>query len=61
LTLENEVDRAREVFAELGRRGIAMGEIGDELQAEGVRLFQDSFERLLVLMTDSPVSEDVRL
>ena len=52
LTLENDLDRARELFAELGRRGIAMGEIGDVLQAEGVRLFQESFERLLALMGD---------
>jgi transaldolase len=49
-TLENDLDRARHVFAELGRLGILMGEVGDALQAEGVRLFQDSFDRLLELM-----------
>jgi transaldolase len=50
LTIENDLGRARHVFAELGRHGILMGEVGDRLQAEGVRLFQDSFERLLALM-----------
>jgi transaldolase len=50
LTIENDLDRARHVFAELGRRDILMGEVGDALQAEGVRLFQDSFDRLLELM-----------
>ena len=49
-TLEHDLDRARHVFAELGRRGIHMGEVGDALQTEGVRLFQDSFDRLLELM-----------
>jgi transaldolase len=50
LTIEDDLERARHVFAELGRRGILMGEVGDALQAEGVRLFQDSFDRLLELM-----------
>jgi transaldolase len=49
-TLENDLDHARDVFAELGHRGIHMGEVGDTLQTEGVRLFQDSFDRLLELM-----------
>jgi transaldolase len=51
LTLEQNVDQARHVFAELGRRGILMGDVGDELQAEGVRLFQDSFDRLIALLS----------
>ena len=48
-TLEQGVDRAREVFADLARHGILMGEVGDQLQAEGVKLFQASFEQLLAL------------
>ncbi|MGZ9038742.1 MAG: transaldolase family protein, partial [Burkholderiales bacterium] len=51
LTLEQDLDRARNVFAELGRRHILMGEVGDQLQAEGVRLFQDSFDQLMRLMS----------
>jgi transaldolase len=50
LTIEDDLASARHVFAELGRLGILMGEVGDALQAEGVRLFQDSFDRLLELM-----------
>lgn len=50
LTLESDLDRAREVFADLGRRGILMGEVGDELQVEGVKLFQQSFDELMALM-----------
>lgn len=50
LTLEQDLDRARQVFADLARRGILMGKVGDELQAEGVKLFQQSFDDLLGLM-----------
>ena len=50
LTLEQDLDRARQVFADLGRYGILMGEIGDELQKDGVKLFQQSFDQLIALM-----------
>jgi transaldolase len=50
VTIENDVDRAREVFADLGRYGILMGSVGDELQSEGVKLFQQSFDQLIELM-----------
>lgn len=50
LTLEQDLDQARHVFAELARRGILMGQIGDELQKDGVQLFHQSFEQLLALM-----------
>lgn len=50
-TLETDVDKAREVFAELGKRGILMGEVGEELQAEGVASFQKSFDDLMALMS----------
>jgi transaldolase len=51
LTLTQNLDHARDVFAELGRRGIHMGEVGEELQAEGVKLFQNSFDQLIALMS----------
>ena len=50
LTLEQGLEEAREVFASLGRLGIRMGEVGDELQTDGVKLFQKSFDDLLGLM-----------
>jgi transaldolase len=50
LTLPEGLDDARSVFADLGRHGILMGEVGEELQQEGVKLFQQSFDQLLELM-----------
>jgi transaldolase len=50
VTIEDDLDQARAVFADLSRAGILMGEVGDELQAEGVKLFQQSFEQLMALM-----------
>jgi len=50
LTLEQGLDEARDVFASLGRLGVAMGEVGDELQADGVKLFQKSFDDLMGLV-----------
>jgi transaldolase len=50
LTIEKDLDRARQVFADLGRYGILMGSVGDELQSEGVKLFQQSFDQLVELM-----------
>jgi transaldolase len=50
LTLDQNLDDARAVFANLGRLGILMGEVGDQLQKEGVGLFQGSFDELLSLM-----------
>jgi transaldolase len=51
LTLDRDLDRARHVFAELGRHGISMGQVGDELQTEGVKLFRQSFDQLIALMS----------
>jgi transaldolase len=51
LTLARDLDDARHVFAKLGRLGIHMGEVGDQLQAEGVRSFQHSFDQLIALMS----------
>lgn len=50
LTLERDLDKARQLFADLARNGILMGEIGDQLQSEGVKLFQQSFDQLMALM-----------
>jgi transaldolase len=51
LTIESDLDAARHVFSELGRRGILMGHVGEELQTDGVKLFQQSFTQLIALMT----------
>ncbi len=48
-TLTQDLDKARQVFVDLGRYGILMGDVGDQLQAEGVKLFQQSFDQLLGL------------
>jgi transaldolase len=50
LTLERDLDRAREVFAELARHGILMGDVGDALQVQGLELFQQSFDQLLAFV-----------
>jgi transaldolase len=50
VTIENDLDRARQVFADLGRYGLLMSSVGDELQSEGVKLFQQSFDQLIELM-----------
>lgn len=52
-TLMRDLDRAREVFAELARHGILMGEVGEALQVQGLELFQQSFDQLLALMAQS--------
>ena len=49
-TLEADLDEARRVFAELGKLRILMGEVGDQLQTEGVKLFRKSFDDLLDIM-----------
>jgi transaldolase len=49
-TLTDGLDLARQVFADLARNGILMGEVGEELQTQGVKLFQDSFDDLLKLV-----------
>ena len=49
-TLTAGLDLARQVFADLARHGILMGEVGEELQTQGLKLFQDSFDDLLKLV-----------
>lgn len=48
-TLEQDIDAARGQFAALQRLGIDLDTAGEELQAEGLKLFEDSFRQLLAL------------
>ena len=48
-SLTEDAGAAQRQFAELERLGIAMNAVGDELQVEGVRLFEDAFAKLLQL------------
>jgi transaldolase len=54
-TLEQGVDRADAQFEALHRAGIDMQQVGEALQADGVKLFAQSFTELLALMEPSPV------
>ena len=45
--VDSGVDEARAQLAELARRGIDMEAVGDTLQNEGVKAFEESFEKLL--------------
>ncbi len=46
-TLEDDLDRAREVLDELPRHGIVLSEVTDQLLANGVDAFTAAFARLL--------------
>jgi transaldolase len=48
-TLENGIDAAREQFAALQKLGIDMDAVGEELQKDGLKQFEDSFRQLLAL------------
>jgi len=48
-TLERDNDGARAQFDALQRLGIDMNAAGEELQTEGLKLFEDSFRQLLAL------------
>ena len=48
-TLTKDVDAAREQLVALQRLGIDLDAAGEELQAEGLKLFEDSFRQLLAL------------
>lgn len=48
-TLEQDIEGARAQFAALGQLGIDLDAAGEQLQAEGLRLFEDSFHQLLAL------------
>lgn len=49
-TLEHDTDAARAQFADLARLDIHMGDVGHQLQEEGLKLFEESFSQLLALM-----------
>ncbi len=46
-TLEADVERAQHEYLALERMKINMRDVGDDLQVEGVRLFQEAFDKLL--------------
>jgi transaldolase len=46
-TLEQDVEGARQVFAELERTGVEYDDVTDTLEREGVQKFSDSFAELL--------------
>ena len=48
-TLERDLDRAQEQFAALRALDIDMEAAGEQLQAEGLKLFEDSYRQLLAL------------
>jgi transaldolase / glucose-6-phosphate isomerase len=50
LTLEEDVDGARDVVRRLAAVGIDLNEVGEELQREGVQLFVKSFDDLLAVI-----------
>lgn len=46
-TLEIDVEQAQHDYLALERMKINMRDVGDQLQVEGVKLFQDAFDKLL--------------
>jgi transaldolase len=56
-TLEQGADQALAQFDALRRAGIDMQQVGEELQADGVKLFAQSFTELLALLEPSPVTD----
>jgi len=54
MTLESDVDQARQQFAALKGVGIDMDQAGEELQVEGLKLFAQAFDQLLELMASDP-------
>ena len=49
-TVDADLDRAEAVWAELGDVGVDMGEVGAQLEREGVSSFQKSFDELLTAL-----------
>jgi transaldolase len=47
LTIEKDLDGARETFRRLAEIGIDINEVTEQLQRDGVRLFTDSFDQLI--------------
>lgn len=55
VTLDQNVEQARAQFDALEQSGIDMHDVGETLQAEGVKLFAQSFEQLMALMGEGKV------
>ena len=49
-TLDTGIEQAQHDYLALEQIGINMRDIGDELQLDGVKLFQEAFDKLLVAM-----------
>jgi transaldolase len=47
LTIEKDLDQAREVFRRLAEAGIDLNAVTLKLQQEGVRLFAESYDQLI--------------
>ena len=50
-TVDADLDRAEAVWTELGDAGVDMGEVGAQLEREGVSSFQKSFDELLTALS----------
>lgn len=50
LTVEENVQEAKQHFLHLEKLGINMQNVGDQLQTEGVKLFDDAYTKLLALV-----------
>ncbi|HLW54453.1 MAG TPA: bifunctional transaldolase/phosoglucose isomerase [Candidatus Angelobacter sp.] len=51
-TVDQDVDVANKIMADLERAGISMGEITDKLLDEGIVLFADAFKKLLAAVEE---------
>ncbi|NIM93966.1 MAG: transaldolase [Anaerolineales bacterium] len=52
LTLEKDIDKAREVISQIENLGISMSEVTDQLELEGVAKFAKSYENLRATVTN---------
>lgn len=51
-TLEEDLNAVRETMARIAEAGIDFEEVAEHLQTEGVRLFSDSFQKMLDLLAE---------
>jgi transaldolase/glucose-6-phosphate isomerase len=58
-SLEENIDDARAVMETLAQAGISMDEITDKLLDDGVRLFVESFDRLLAAVEKKRIAAPV--
>ena len=52
-SLEEDVDGARRTMDDLARAGISMKQVTDQLTDEGVKLFEEAFDKLLATVEKS--------